>query len=271
MSVATLLGLDESDDGLLEVARVRWPAWQETHPVLRSIDDLDDLRAATRRLEPAESNELLLALAEQGAADGGNDAAATATLVWLLLPGAAHVAIRLRRAMPQLQRDEVDQLVAGQVWIQARTLRVKTGRPIKCAATVLRNAERSIRLELGISDKTLRNSIFIGAGSECEAAVGEVLAAPSPVIPATVELRELFAAAVRAEVICPVEAQLLLEVAQRADEVEPVASTRGAGGLMSEEVCVAVGLRRGCSPRSIRRRTHAALAKLRTASMGRSA
>lgn len=274
MSVATLLGLDVSDDGLLEVARVRWPAWQDVHPALRSIDDLDDLRAATRRLEPAESNELLLALAEQGAADGGNEAAATATLVWLLLPGAAHLAVRLRRAMPELGRDEADQLVAGQMWIQARTLRVSAHRPIKCAATVLRNAERSIRLELGISDKTLRNSTFIGTGSECEAAVGEALAAPSPVLAATVELRDLFAAALRAGVICAVDVQLLLEVAQRADEVAPVTSTRGAGGLMSEEVCAAVARRRGCSPRSVRRRTHAALAKLRTAtqqSMGRSA
>ena len=69
MSVATLLGLDEPDAGLLEVARMRWPAWQERHAVLRSVDDLADLKGATRRLGPAGSNELLLALAALGLLD----------------------------------------------------------------------------------------------------------------------------------------------------------------------------------------------------------
>lgn len=276
MSVATLLGLDESSDGLLEVARVRWPAWQERHPVLRDIDDLAALKAATRRLGPQASNELLLALAERGMPDGGNEAAATATLVWLLLPGAGYMAGRLKREVPEL-REEIDQLVAGQVWIEGRTLRINWQRPTSCAATVLRNAERRIRLELGIherSDRTRHRPVFIGAGSECEAAAAKVLEAPHGMqVPAEVELRDLFEAAIRARDLSIVDTQLLLEVAQQADEVSTGRNGR-IDGLMSEAVCVAVAQRRGCSPRSVRRRTHAALAKLREAnerSLGRSA
>ena len=278
MSVATLLGLDESGDGLLEVARVRWPAWQERHAPLRSVDDLDALKEATRRLTPAESNELLLALAELGSPDGGNEAAATAALVWLLLPGAGNLARRLRRALPGLLSGEIDQLVAGQVWIHARTLRASPQRPGWCAATVLRNAERSIRQELGIhplSDRALRDSMRVGVGSECEAALGRVLDASSPASPAAVELREVMEGAIRAGGICAVEADLLLDVAQHADTIAAdVPAGRSASGLATEAVCVEVARRRGCSPRSIRRRTHVALVKLRGAteqSLGRSA
>ena len=275
MSVATLLGLDEPGAGLLEVARMRWPAWQERHAVLRTVDDLADLKGATRRLGSAGSNEILLALAELGMPDGGNEAAATATLVWLLLPGAGHMAGRLQRELPEL-REEVDQLVAGQVWIQARTLKIGPSRPTNCAATVLRNAERCIRRELGMherSDKTRRRSILIGAGSDCEDKTGMLLGAPSPTLPAEVELRDLFDAAINAGEISTVDAQLLLEVAARADEVSSGGPGR-RGGLMSEAVSVAVAQRRGGSPRSVRRRTHAAITKLRAyneRSMGRSA
>lgn len=276
MSVATLLGLDEPGDGLLEVAKVRWPTWQAHHPALRDIDDLTALKEATRRLGPQASNALLLALAERGMPDGGNEAAATATLVWLLLPGAGHMAGRLKREIPEL-RDEIDQLVAGQVWIESRTLRINWQRPTSCAATVLRNAERRIRLELGIherSDKTHRHPVFIGAGSECEAAAAKVLQAPDGAqVPAEVELRDLFDAAIRARELSTVDALLLLEVAEQADAVSAGRNGR-IDGLMSEAVCVAVAQRRGCSPRSVRRRTHVALAKLRAAterSMGRSA
>ena len=95
--------------------------------------------------------------------------------------------------LPEL-REEVDQLVAGQVWIQARTLKIGPSRPTNSAATVLRNAERCIRRELGMherSDKTRRRSILIGAGSDCEDKTGMLLGLPSPTLPAEVELRDL--------------------------------------------------------------------------------
>ena len=217
-----------------------------------------------------------MALAERGMPDGGNEAAATATLVWLLLPGAGSMAGRLKREVPEL-REEIDQLVAGQVWIEARTLRINWQRPTSCAATVLRNAERRIRLEVGIherSDRTRHRPVFIGVGSECVTVPARVLEVPSGVqVTAKVELRDLLDAAVGSRELSIVDAQLLLEVAQQADEVSTGRNGR-IDGLMSEAVCVAVAQRRGCSPRSVRRRTHVALAKLREAnerSLGRSA
>lgn len=273
MSVAMLLGLDEPGAGLLEVAKVRWPTWQRHHAALRIADDVVDLKAATRRLERTRTNEIMLALARQGSPAGGNEAAATAVLVWLLLPGAALIAGRLRRSVPDL-RTEADQLVAGQMWIEARSVREAGKDSTNYAATLLMNVERSIRRELGIherSDKAHRKSIpmsYLDGSDFLARAVGE----PALVLTPEIELGYLFDVAIRAGVITAVDAQLLLEVAHEADGL--CSGTGRAVGLMSEAVSQAVAKRRGCSSRAVRRRTHTTVSKLRAShedSIGRSA
>lgn len=76
MSLATQLGLEQPHGDLLVCACARWHEWQHTHPVLTACDDLLELPGWIKQATPDETNEVLLALAELGAADGGDDPAA---------------------------------------------------------------------------------------------------------------------------------------------------------------------------------------------------
>ena len=71
--------------------------------------------------------------------------------LWLLLPGASLLARRLRGFSPI-----IDELVAAQLWVEARTLPATTTQRV--AAIILRNTLREVLLELGrlpARDKTV--------------------------------------------------------------------------------------------------------------------
>lgn len=141
MSVATQLGLGSRTDGLLGQVPDRWSQWQKETPLLADYLDLHDLRERIVEMEPDEANRVLLVLAERGAVDGGDDPVATAALLWLLLPGAVNVARSLASAS-----DRIDELVASQLWICARTVSWRRG--VRVAATVLKNTRREVVAEL---------------------------------------------------------------------------------------------------------------------------
>ena len=70
------------------------------------------------------------ALSGLAAQHDGDDVAAAAALAWLLVPGACLLANRLATLSPV-----VDELVAAQLWIQARTFGPGGGRRV--AASIL--------------------------------------------------------------------------------------------------------------------------------------
>ncbi|MHA7127983.1 hypothetical protein ACRTEC_16570 [Janibacter indicus] len=271
MSVASMLGLDDPHSGLLEVAQTRWPVWQAEHAALLVTDDLTALRQVVRRRGRTDANEVLAALVKQGSAAGGNEAAATAVAVWLLLPGASLMAARLRRQLPLIGA-EVDQLVAGQVWIEARCVRESTN----YAATILLNAERAIRAEQemsGRSAKARRKSVLTAPADLDILWAVRFVRDESPLgVSPEVELQRLLVRSIRRGVITAVDARLLLDVAHTADEL--AARSARPVGLMSGAVSQAVAVRYGCSDRAVRRRTHSIITSLRSVdacSIGRSA
>ena len=143
MSVAQQLGLTEPYGDLMVCAGERWGRWRCTRPVLDVCEDLQGLRDWVRQAEPHDANQVLLALGELGAVDGHDDPAATTALLWLLLPGAVGIA---RSLQPLSTR--IDELVAAQLWICARTLSWSKG--IWVAATVLMNTRREVLTDLGL-------------------------------------------------------------------------------------------------------------------------
>lgn len=259
MSLATQLGLEQPHGDLLVSACARWKEWQCTHPVLGVCDDLLDLPGWVRLATPDEANEVLLALAELGAADGGDDPAATAALLWLLLPGAVGIAHAL---MPLSER--IDELVAAQLWISART--VSWAKGIWVAATVLMNTRREVMTDLGLSMDPR------AARAEVPSADPELLMAPGvgarpvgvcvPQGAAAADigaLHELLEDATGAGVVDEDDCHLLLRLAEHADTPR---GGRGRGGLFARSSAADVAREWSVSRATVTRRAERALRAL---------
>ncbi|MCE0485483.1 hypothetical protein [Ornithinimicrobium sediminis] len=251
--------MEQPQGDLLVSACAKWGQWQQTHPVLGVCDELMGLREWIKRSGPGEANEVLLALAELGATDGGDDPAATAALLWLLLPGAVGIAQALMSAHPH-----IDELVAGQLWICARTVSWRKG--VWVAATVLLNTRREVMSDLGLSMDPRAD------GAEFPSADPELLTGPGlsghPVGgcgPQTVAAAEadllhgLLEDARGAGVVSADDCQLLLRLAQHACTRR---SGRGRGGLFARASSVDVAQEYGVSRATVARRGERALRAL---------
>lgn len=260
MSLATQLGLEEPHGELLVSARARWQEWQRIQPALAVCDDLLALPQWIKQATPEESNEVLLALAEQGAADGGDDPAATGALLWLLLPGAVGIAQTL---MPLSER--IDELVAAQLWLCART--VSWAKRVRVAATVLMNTRREVMTDLGLSTDVRAGRAevpsadpeqFIALGvrvrlvGTCEPQ-GAVAAAHIDALHALLE------DATGAGVVDHDDCQLLLRLAEHA---ETPRAGRGRGGLFARSSATHVAREWGVSRATVTRRAERALRAL---------
>ena len=257
MSLARQLGLEEPHGDLLVRACGRWQEWQRAHPVLEVCDALPELPEWVRHAGPQEANEVLLALAELGAADGGDDPAATAALLWLLLPGAVGVAHALRSVS-----ERIDELVAGQLWICART--VSWAKGVAVAATVLLNTRREVLTELGLSKQARAGGYEIPWADLAYLCGRWSWATPvgtgtSPGEDAAV-LRGLLEDAIAAGVVTGDDAHLLLALAQAADTRR---GGRGLGGLLARSTSTDVAREWGVSRASVTRRADRALRALR--------
>ena len=143
MSVARNLGLDDPDNNMLALARDRWSSWRLEHEALDVVEDLLDLPTWMRNAEPENADRVLLALAELASPEGGDDLAATGALAWLLLPGASLLAARLATLTPS-----IDEVLAAQLWVEARTFPWQRGRRV--AANILMNARKAVMRDLGV-------------------------------------------------------------------------------------------------------------------------
>lgn len=257
MSLVRQLGLEEPHGDLLVSACVRWRQWQDTHPVLTVCDDLLGLPGWVEQSTPEETNRVLLALAELGAADGGDDPAATVALLWLLLPGAVGIA---RALMPLSER--IDELVAAQLWICART--VSWAKGVRVAATVLMNTRREVMTDLGLSmdPRAARAELpsadpgllmALGVGVRVGTCVAQDVAADTGL------LHELLEDATESGVVNVDDCHLLLRLAEHADTPR---GGRGRGGLFARSSAADVAQEYAVSRATVTRRAERALRAL---------
>jgi len=262
--VEELLGLEDSSE-LLEIARCRWDEWSEADARLRVVAEYDQLRPWLREADYEAIDDILLALAELAAPDGGNDIVAAGVLAKCLMPGACQLAAWLhRRQKSQPFRDNqpavsvgmasiVDELVASQLWIEVRT--VGWPRIRRVAANILLDTRAAVLLELGDHFQVERRD-----RSWARTLVTDDPVNAHPVTDehdggAASELADLLAWADESDVISPSDGQLLASVLEEAAAVETRNLRRGCGGLMSNELSRRVAARMGVSESTVRRHT----------------
>lgn len=257
MSVATQLGLDDPASEVFTAGRQRWSGWQEQHPVLTVVEGLDDLPAwMMSHRDRSETDAVLLALAELSSPEGGDDVVATGVLAWLLLPGAITIAASLDGVTGQ-----VDELLAAQLWVEARTFPWQRGHRV--AANILMNARKAVMRDLGLgaaAERTWAHSELVDAHDILRRSGGSAEAEPS----AQAELTDLLDWACARGVLTGEERALLVEVAEAADRFD-ARGGRGTGGLLGNQVSAEVAQGRGVSPLTIRRRTRRSVDALRQA------
>jgi hypothetical protein len=247
MSVADYFGLDDPLSPLMGEARMGWARWCADEPGLAVVDDLLDLRDWTCRAAKPDKDRVLAHLAALARADDPTRVA----LVWLLLPGAIALADGLRDLSP-----EIDDLVAGQLWIEvARSHRLP---PRGMAKAILNCTRREVLAEVGVGchgklrDKVWSEAVLLDRFEERAVLV-------EPLEPdAYDELIELFDAALRDNAIEGFDIWLLHEFATVAT-AEAAPLRRGRCGLTSPAVVEAVARRRPEAARTLRRRVGKAL------------
>ncbi|WP_405034739.1 hypothetical protein [Ornithinimicrobium sp. LYQ103] len=249
-NVAAALGLTGMDCDLLVQAGSRWADWARTHPVLEVEVDLPGLRDWALDADPVQANGVLLALAQLGAPDGGDERAATGMLLWVLMPGAVRLARRLAPFGPQ-----VDEVVAAQLWISART--VAWQNRVKVAPSVLLSTRREVLLDLGVTTPW----------RDREELVDDLDRLPEPAIaassPRTVDLvHALLADARRRGVVSREDCRVLLALSEH---TSTPCTGNGRGGLLSRAAAHRVAREHGVSRTTIFRRAHRALVALQDA------
>ena len=125
-----------------------WPVWVTAARVLASVAGLEELAAIVAdRAHPGRTDELLAALVRLGAVDGGNDLDAAHAVSLLLATGFARLARQLRNLS-----GDIDQMVAGQVWLQIREFPWRWRRRAS-AANILMEARRALLRDLGVETR----------------------------------------------------------------------------------------------------------------------
>ena len=145
MSVAKSLGVDDFDAPNMREARAEWPYWQGIEPALAVVNDVKDLPRWMKQAEPADRDVVLAALRRVAQ----EDARAFVVMAWLLVPGASLLAGKLRRLV-----DSIDEIVAGQLWIQICEQDPMDERYV--AKKILDRVARESMAELGVGDLARR-------------------------------------------------------------------------------------------------------------------
>lgn len=256
MSVASELGIESIGDTPPEVITA-WPTWQHEHRVLRPID-AGQLRDWLQCASVGDSDDVLHVLAQRAAMDGEQDHDAAIALAWALLPGACLLAKRWVRGT-----DNIDFLVAEQLWIHARTFAWQEKR--KVAANVLLDVQRAVLAELGIpayQSKTERATAHPVPVADFESIHWRNQDGPSP----AQQLHRLLARAVGLRAITAEDHQFLLTVLDVAAEVgPPQGNKRNLGGFANNDFTELVAARLGLSGRTVRRRLRACMTALQRA------
>lgn len=253
MNVEPHLGLGAVDGaGLLGQAQDRWQGWGNDFPALQYVGGPQELRP-WMRANPDKGPVALLALASLGTVDGWDDPVAAAVLAWMLLPGANALAYRLRDLGP-----DIPTLVAGHLWIAARTFSWRTARSV--ATCVLTTTRRAVLAE------TVPNRQVQLCGDALEQVVagtewGPESAATNGEPTATEELLDVLEWAQGERVLSGRDLQLLVSLVQVAGTL-PDGRRGHRQGLLTRRACDLVAEEFGVGPHTVRRRVSASLEAL---------
>jgi len=245
MSVARCLGVDDFDAPNMREVRAEWPGWQGIESTLVVVDDVKDLPGWMQQAEPADRDAVLAALRRLAEEDGR----AFVVLAWLLVPGASLVARRLRRLV-----DTIDEIVAGQLWIQLCDHDPTDDRYV--AKKILDRVARESMAELGIGDLAKRrdqawdSAVLVDRFDESMRADE-----PEDFEEPREQLAELLRRALDSGNLSDVDRDLLLDLAHAAHLMK-APLRRGRAGLTTPSVAQMVCEDHAMSARTVRR--HAA-------------
>ncbi len=232
--------------------------WADAEPVLAGVGSVRQLaRAVHDRSAPARSDALLGAVVRLAAVDGGGDEEAALLVAHLLDNGSCQLAVQLR----DLSR-EIDEVVAGALWIQIRTFPWRRRRRA-FARSLLLDTRKAVLGEIcPYRIRTGRNRVVLRDPQLLAESTVPSAAAPAAG-PGLGELRDLLVWARRAGAIDGDQVRLLLdlvEVAHRTDGQAERVQRRGLNVAADIEV---VAARWGLNERTVRRRRDRALVALR--------
>ncbi len=264
MSIAEHLGLcSPGSNELIRRARESWPLWSASDPCLAVVTDPVDVQGWSLSAGTSCADEVLLALATRAARDGGDDLAAAMTLCWTLLPAAISVERRLQGLMYR-----TDQLVASQLWLEARSFPWQRLR--KVAANIRVNTRAAVLLQGGrrprrpASDHAWGLTLLV----EPAAMVLSTFVDPSDETQETTsweELREVLEWGCLRDVITTDERALLLSLVEAAERTDVSRVRVKYGGLTGIGLSEEVADRWGVSAVTIRRRARRSVQALAAA------
>lgn len=255
MSVEKLLGFDPDFE---QVIADSWPEWVRHDSRLAAVDDPRRLRAWVKEVDEEVSDDVVHALATLASADGANDRVAALVVAWLMVPPAAYIA----RNLSSLSA-EIDQLVAGELWILVRTFPLRRRKVVKNLMRDLKSRVFvlcEVRSTLQRTDPTWFATVF-----SIEAAARHGILqhrAPS----ALEELVDVLNWACDEQVIDAIDRTLVLLLVEAAQHLDV---RIGSGlGLLSNEATARVAAHLGLCERTVRRRARRTIAAVTAAAPG---
>jgi hypothetical protein len=261
------------------VARTRaLDRWGAAEELLAGISSLDALAEIVHHgHDPARADELLGGLVRLAAADGGDDEDAAMVVAHLLDNGTRKLALQLRDLS-----DDIDELLAGELWLQIRTFPWRRRRRAYAKSLLLdtrlavlaevrpyRTRDRQTRVILidpvacWTDDEPAREPASSPTGRTGVLDRAHVEAHDQD----SSTLLDVLEWARRSGVIDRAEAALLLELVVAADEVGLAERRRSAGRSVNQRAEIAaVAARHGVHAKTIWRRRARALGALQAAS-----
>ena len=236
----------------------RWGRWMDGQPALAAAGSAAELGRLVRdRSDPARANTFLLALVQVGSVDGGVDEVAATFVASLLVPGGD----RMVRSLWSLG-GEVEQIVAGQLWIQIRVYPWRT-RPRAVAKNALMETRRAVLADFGASTAISVPLVPLPPPEMAEAIeqrAADLTAEPSP----DLVLLNVLVWARAHGVLTAAAATLLWDlVVLASDSLQRSAPEGMARGTGSLDAATRAADARGLAPRSVRRQRDRAVSALR--------
>lgn len=248
MSVAGCLGLLHCDGALMCDARKAWRRWARERPEVAVVEDLVDL-PEWALAAPNDANAVLGVLASMTEFEPE----AITAIVWALLPGAEKVA----RQVSDLS-DDIDALVASQLWVEASgAYRLTTP---NIAGAIVGQTRREVLADLGVGEFARRRDRAMTCATGDPDLLNEIPCVERELDPGSV-LTELFQTGLAEGAINGLDYWLLWALAAEADR-QNVPAHRGRLGLTAPAVVEAVAAEANLAPRSLRKRAARALDRL---------
>jgi hypothetical protein len=214
--------------------------WAANVPALRDVASVGDLAIWTQRGH-SQADQVLCALVQLAALDGGDDPDAVLVVLHLRWPGFRYL-IQLVGTVEQ----SAEELVAGQAVIQIRSYPWRR-RPRRCAANLLLDTQAAVGRELRVSGRCCDPRDAEVAIDAMDREVRPVRLVDEDAL----DVYDLFTWATRTRVVTVDEVRLLLEIELAAEYL------RGPRAVIADL--------HGWTTRTLDRRRHRTLAALRDA------